>query len=73
MALKTFKGKNNKVVNDNGSRTNETIVNLFKNNKFKNLTYMPNIGVIEKPIFLTFNAKKTFNHLKKVFIRALIF
>ena len=34
---------------------------------------MPNIRAIKKSIFLIFNAKKTFNHLKQVFIKAPIF
>ena len=32
--------------------------------------HMPNIGAIEKPIFLTPNAKKVFNYLKQAFIKA---
>ena len=60
MALKIFKA-DNKVVCGGNDRINKTIVNLFKNNKFKNLTYMPNIKTIKKPIFLIFNAKKSFN------------
>ena len=34
---------------------------------------MLNIGAIKKFIFLTFNAKKTFNYMKQAFIKALIF
>ena len=61
-----FKIDNNEIVDGDGNRANKTIVNSFnwsKNNKFKNLTYMSNIRAIKKPIFLTFNAKITINHL----------
>ena len=34
--------------------------------------YMPNIRAIKKSIFLILNAKKTFNHLKQMFIKTLI-
>ena len=34
---------------------------------------MPNIGIMEKLIFLTSNTKKAFNHLKQVFIGASIY
>ena len=34
---------------------------------------MPNIGAIEKSNFLISNAKKVFNYLQLVFIKALIF
>ena len=63
----------NKIVNSNVNRLNKMVVNLFKNNKSKNLTYMLNIEVTEKPTFLFFNAKKIFNYLKQAFIKALIF
>ena len=49
---------NDEVVNGNDSRTNEMVVNLSKNNKYKNFTYMPNIEAREEPIFLILNAKK---------------
>ena len=48
------------------------IVNLSKNNKSRNLMFMPNIRVIEKPTFLTPNSKKVFNYLRQTFIKALI-
>ena len=63
LALKAFKANNNKVVGGNSDKTNEMVVNLSKNNKSKNLTYIPNIIGIGKPTFLTPNAKKNFNHL----------
>ena len=63
LALKAFKANNNKVVNNDGNKTNKTIVNLYKNNKSRNLTRMPNIKAMKKSTFLTFNAKKTFNYL----------
>ena len=73
MVLKTFKADDNEVVSNNSDKTNKIIVNLFKNNISKILMCMPNIGAIRKPTFLTFNAKKVFNHLKQAFIKALIF
>ena len=72
LALKTFRVDDNKVVEIDG-KANKTIINLFKNNKFKNLTYVPNIRAIEKSIFLTLNAKKVFNHLWLAFIKVPIF
>ena len=72
-ALKMFKADDNIVISNNSGKANETVVKLFKNNKSKNLIYMLNIEVIEEPIFLIFNAKKTFNNLKQAFIKALIF
>lgn len=44
----------------------------LKNKKSKNLIYI-NIRTTRKLIFLTFSAKKTFNHLQQIFIKALIF
>ena len=37
------------------------------------MTHVPNIKLTKKPIFLTFNAKKTFNYLRQAFIKTLIF
>ena len=72
LAQKLLKADNNEVVEVDG-RANKTVMNLFnKNNKSKNLIHMPNIGAIKKYIFLTPNAKKTFNHLKQAFVKALI-
>ena len=48
------------------------IINLSKNTKSRNLTYILNIKVIRKPNFLTPNAKKTFNYLQLGLIKALI-
>ena len=59
-----FKANDNKVVGNNNSKTNEIIVNLSKNNKSRNSIYISNIKAIEELIFLTLNAKKTFNYLK---------
>ena len=36
------------------------------------MTYIPNIRAIEVPTFLTLNAKKIFNHLLQMFIKAQI-
>ena len=41
--LKAFIADNNKIVNDNNDKINKTVVNLSKNNKSRNLTYMLNI------------------------------
>ena len=74
LSLKTFKTNNNKVVRvDN--RANKIIVNLFnklKNNKSRNLIYIPNIRTTKELISPTFNAKKTFNYLKQAFIKSSI-
>ena len=51
---------------------NKIIVNLSKNNKFRNLMHALNIEAIKKPTFLNSNIKKIFNHLKKLIIKALI-
>ena len=60
----------NKVVDNGGNRTNETVVNLFKNNKFRHLIYIPNIRATRKLNFLISNTKKTFDHLQLAFIKA---
>ena len=73
LAPKAFKADDDKIASDNSNKTNETVVNLSKNNKSKNLMYMPNIGVTRKLIFLISNTKKIFNHLKQAFIKALLF
>ena len=65
---KTFKADNDEIFNNNGI-VNKTVINSTKNNKSRNFTYMPNIRATEKPIFLTFNAKKVFNYLMQVFIK----
>ena len=71
LALKAFKTDDDKVV-EVDSKANKIVVNLSKNKKFKNLTYMSNIRATGKPSFLIPNAKKTFNHLWLAFIKALI-
>ena len=68
-----FRAGNNKVVRGGGGRTNETVVDLSKNEKSRKLTCMLNIGATEKPNFLTFNARKAFNYLRLAFIEAPIF
>ena len=73
LASKAFKVDDNEFVSNGGGRTNEKFINLSKNNKSRNLTYMPNIRAIKKRIFLIPNAKKIFNYLQLMFIKALIF
>ena len=76
LALKIFRTSNNEVIGNNSNRANKTVLNLSnksKNNKFRNLTHMPNIKATRKPLFLIFNAKKTFNYLRQAFIKAPIF
>ena len=54
LSPKVFKAKNNEVVSGDNNKTNEIVVNSSnqtKNNKSRNSTYMPNIGVTKKPIF----------------------
>ena len=70
LAPKVSRANNNKFINGDSSEANETIMIFFKNKKSRNLTHMPNIGAKKKPNFLTSNAKKTFNHLRLVFIKA---
>ena len=69
LAPKVFRPNNNKVVKVR-RRANETIVNLFKNNKSRNSIYMSNIKVTGKPTFSTPNTKKIFNYLQETFIKA---
>ena len=75
LAPRAFKADNNEVVGGGSSKTDETIVDLSKskNEKSKKLTYMSNIGAIKKLNFLNPNAKKAFNYLQLVFIKAPIF
>ena len=73
LALRAFKAGINKVFGGDG-RADETIVDSSKskNKKSRKLTFMPNIRAIEKPNFLTSDAKKAFNHLRLAFIKAWI-
>ena len=64
LAFKAFKAYNIKFIYNDNNRTNKTVMNLFKNNKSRNLIYILNIGTIEEPIFLITNTKKAFNYLK---------
>ena len=73
LAPKAFKADDNKVVGDGGDKTNETVINLSKNKKSRNLTYVPNIKATGKPNFLTLDAKKAFNYLRLAFIKTPIF
>ena len=70
LALKAFKADSNGVVGDSSDRANKTVVNLSKNEKSRNLTRVLNIRAPGEPIFLTPNAKKTFNYLQLAFIKA---
>ena len=74
LALKVLRIGNNEVVGGGNGRADKTIIDLSKskNEKSRKSTCMPNIRAIGKPNFLTSNAKKTFNHLRLVFIKALI-
>ena len=73
MVSKVFKADDNEVFGGGNNKANETIINLSKNNKSRSLTYILNIKAISKSTFLTFNIKKIFNHLWRVFIQSLIF
>ena len=68
---KAFRADDDEIVGG-GNKTNETVVNLSKNEKSRKSTHVPNIGATGKPNFLTPNAKKAFNHLRLAFIKALI-
>ena len=74
LALRAFRAGNNKFVESGNNKAYETILDLSKskNKKLRKLTYMPNIGAMGKPNFLTPDAKKSFNHLRLAFIKALI-
>ena len=63
MAPKVFKANNKKVVSSDGNRANELVINLSKNNKFRNSMHMPDIKAIREPIFLISNIKKVFNYI----------
>ena len=76
MALKVFRADNTKIVKGCNSKANKTILNLFnksKNKKSRNWTCIPNIKVIAELIFPTYNAKKSFNYFRQIFIKTLIF
>ena len=73
LAQKIFKANNNKSINSSDSKINETVINLFKNNKSRKSIYVPNIRIIRKLIFLIFDAKKIFNYLQLAFIKVSIF
>ena len=47
-------------------------MNLFKNEKSRKSTRVPNIGATGEPNFLTPDTKKAFNYLRLAFIKALI-
>lgn len=77
LVLKIFKANSNKIIEISG-RVDEIVRNLstskeLKNNKSENLTYILNIEATKKTIFLTFETKMTFNHLRQIFIEAPIF
>ena len=72
LAIRAFRAGNNEIVGGGCGRADETVVNLSKNKKSMKLTYMPNIGAMRRPNFLTPNAKKAFNHLRLAFIKASI-
>ena len=72
LALKAFRADDDEFVGSGGGKANETIMNLFKNNKSRNSMHVPNIGATGEPNFLTSDAKKAFNHLRLAFIKALI-
>ena len=63
-----FRADDNKIIGGGGGRANETVRNSSKKSMC-----MPNIGATEEPNFLTPNAKKVFNHLRLLFIKAPIF
>ena len=66
-----FKAFDNKVIRID-ERAKKTMINLFKNKKSRNLTFVPNIRATGEPNFLILNAKKVFNHLQLMLIRTLI-
>ena len=73
LAPRAFKAGNDEVVGGGDDRADEIIVDSSKNEKSRKLSHVLNIRAIEKPNFLTPNAKKAFNYLRLAFIKALIF
>ena len=65
LTAKTFRADDDKVVSSGSGKANETIRNLSRKS-----TRVPNIGATREPNFLTYNAKKAFNHLQLAFIKA---
>ena len=61
--LKILRADDNEIIGDNNSRINKTVVNLYKNNKFKKLMYIPNIRAMKKFNFLIPKTKKISNYL----------
>ena len=57
-APKAFRADDDEVV-EVGSRANETVVNLFKNEKSRKSTRVSNIGATGEPNFPTPNAKES--------------
>ena len=55
---KVFGANNVEVIGSSNNRTNKMVINLSRN-----LIRVSKIETIEKPTFLTFNAKKVFNCL----------
>ena len=56
LACIAFGTSNDKLIEDGGGKTNETVVNSSKNKKSKKLTRLPKIKAIKEPNFLTPNA-----------------
>ena len=72
LILKAFRAGKYEVVWGDSDKADEMVVNLSKNKKSKKLMRVPNVGATRKLNFLTSDAKKTFNHLRLAFIKALI-
>ena len=71
MGLKKLRVNDNKIVKSGGKADDR---NSFKSKKSKYIKFgilmHTNIGVIKEPIFLTSNAKETFNQLRQAFTKA---
>lgn len=68
LVLKVFRADSNKIVGVN-SRTDKMAKNLSKskktkNKKSKNLTYIQNIRITKKSIFLISSTREAFNYLR---------
>ena len=75
LASKAFRADANEIVEGGGGRVNKTVKNLSKSKKSKNekskiLTRSSDIGAMGESMFLTLDARKTFNHLRQAFIKA---
>ena len=61
--LKVFRNNNNKVDQDNSSKSNKIVVNSSKNHKSRNSMSVSNLEASRKHTSLFASTKKVFNYL----------